>query len=80
MMTNRKNTVIYTGVTNALARRVHEHKVKVDPGSFTSRYNVNKLVYVEAFDSIRDALVREKQIKKGPRRRREKLINGMNPE
>jgi len=80
MMTNRKNTVLYTGVTNSLARRVHEHKAKIDPRSFTSRYNVNKLVYVEAFDRIQDAIAREKQIKKGPRKRKEKLINDMNPE
>lgn len=80
MMTNQRNTVLYTGVTNALARRVHEHKTKIDPRSFTSRYNVNKLVYVEAFDDIRDAITREKQIEKGPRRRKENLINSMNPE
>lgn len=80
MMTNRKNTALYTGVTNSLSRRVHEHKVKIDPRSFTSRYNVNKLVYVEVFDQIQDAIAREKQIKKGPRRRKEKLINSMNPE
>ncbi len=80
MMTNWKNTVLYTGVTNSLASRVHEHKAKIDPRSFTSRYNVNKLVYVEAFDDIRDAITREKQIKKGPRRRKENLINSMNPE
>ena len=79
-MTNWKNTVLYTGVTNSLARRVHEHKTKIDPRSFTSRYNMNKLVYVEAFDDIRDAITREKQIKKGPRRRKENLINSMNPE
>ena len=80
MMTNWKNTVLYTSVTNSLARRVHEHKAKIDPRSFTSRYNVNKLVYVEAFDYIQDAIAREKHIKKGPRRRKEQLIDNMNPE
>ncbi len=80
MMTNRKNTVLYTGVTNSLSRRVHEHKAKIDSRSFTSRYNVNRLVYVEAFDDIRDAITREKQIKKGPRRKKVKLIDSMNPE
>ena len=80
IMTNQRNTVLYTGVTNALARRVHEHKEKKDPKSFASRYNVNKLLYVEAFSNVRDAIAREKQIKKGPRRRKEDLINGINPE
>ncbi|MCK4578688.1 MAG: GIY-YIG nuclease family protein [Candidatus Marinimicrobia bacterium] len=80
MMTNRTNTVLYTGLTNDLARRVHEHKTRVKPRSFTARYNLNKLVYVEAFKYINDALAREKQIKKGSRRRKEELINEVNPE
>ena len=80
IMTNRHNTVLYTGVTNSLARRVNEHKAGADRRSFTSRYNVDKLVYVEAFDDIRDAITREKQIKKGPRRRKVQLIASMNPD
>ena len=79
-MTNKGNTVLYTGVTNSLTRRVHEHQAKISPRSFTARYNVNKLVYVEAFANIWDAITREKQIKKGPRKRKEKLIDSTNPE
>ena len=79
-MTNKGNTVLYTGMTNSLARRVQEHKAKTNPKSFTSRYNVDKLVYVEGFEDVRDAIAREKQIKKGPRRRKVLLINSLNPE
>ena len=80
IMTNKANTVLYTGMTNSLARRVQEHKAKTNPNSFASRYNANKLVYVEGFDDVRDAIAREKQIKKGPRRRKVQLINSLNPE
>ena len=80
IMTNKGNTVLYTGVTNSLARRVSEHQAGIDRRSFTARYNVNKLVYVEAFDKIQDAIGREKQIKKGPRRRKVQLITGVNPD
>ena len=80
IMTNKRNTVLYTGVTSSLASRVAEHKGGVDRKSFTARYNVNMLVYVEAFDYIGDAIAREKQIKKGPRRRKVQLIENINPE
>lgn len=79
MMTNKNNTVIYTGVTNNLERRVFEHVTKFNSRSFTSRYNVSKLVWYEAFWDIRDAISREKQIKGGPRWRKLKLIEEMNP-
>ncbi len=69
IMTNKHNTVLYTGVTNDLARRVYEHKQKIGSG-FTSRYHVSKLVYVETFDSIKSAIAREKQIKAGSRQKR----------
>lgn len=62
LMTNARNTVIYTGVTNDFAKRVFEHRGKLIPG-FTQRYNVTKLVYYEQFDSIAVAIEREKQIK-----------------
>ena len=80
MMTNQYNTVLYTGVTNSLARRVMEHKTQANVRSFTSRYSLNKLVYVEAFKYINDAITREKQIKKGSRGKKDELINADNPE
>ena len=61
MMTNRNKTVIYTGVTNDLKRRVQEHKDNKG-GSFTKRYNINMLVYYESFNSIYDAIAAEKKI------------------
>ena len=79
MMTNKHNTVLYTGVTNDLWRRVSEHKMKLLPG-FTSRYNVDTLVYYEVFEDINAAIAREKQIKAGSRQKKNDLIRGMNPE
>lgn len=80
IMTNFKNTVLYTGVTNDLIRRVYEHKLGFDPKSFTSKYNITKLVYFESFHSIEEAIAREKQIKGGSRKKKENLINSVNPE
>ncbi|VAV84330.1 Excinuclease ABC, C subunit-like [hydrothermal vent metagenome] len=77
LMTNKKNTVIYTGVTNDLIRRVYEHKEKLVK-SFTSRYNINKLVYYEVFLDAGYAITREKQIKGGSRAKKVELINSMN--
>jgi putative endonuclease len=78
MLTNRHNTVIYTGVTNDLPRRLYEHQAKLVKG-FTKRYNVDRLVYFEIFDRIDDAILREKQIKAGSRAKKIALINSMNP-
>jgi putative endonuclease len=79
IMTNARNTVLYTGVTNNLMRRVWEHKNKT--GSiFTSKYNINKLVYFEAGSDINQAIFREKQIKAGSRQKKIDLINSINPE
>ena len=78
LMTNRANTVIYTGVTSDLKKRAYEHRNKLLEG-FTKRYNVGKLVYYECFDSIEDAIVREKQIKAGPRKKKIQLIQAKNP-
>jgi putative endonuclease len=76
-MTNRNNTVLYTGVTNDLKRRVFEHKEKLIDG-FTKNYNINKLVYYEIYESIENAILREKQIKAGSRASKIRLINNMN--
>jgi len=79
LMTNKNNTIIYTGVTNDLKRRVYEHKEKLING-FTKKYNVNKLVYFEFTSDINSAIQREKQIKAGSRQRKINLINSMNKE
>ena len=79
ILTNRANTVLYTGVTNDLKRRAYEHKEKIIKG-FTSKYNVTKLVYYEIFNSIIAAIEREKQIKSGSRGDKLALINRFNPE
>ena len=80
IMTNENNNVLYTGVTSNLVARVSEHRDKLYSKSFTSRYNINKLIYFEVFDTIEEAIAREKQIKAGSRKKKEKLINAMNPE
>ena len=67
-MTNKVNTVLYTGFTNDLVRRVYEHKEKIIEG-FTKKYNINKLVYYEIFSDARNAIIREKQIKAGSRKK-----------
>ena len=79
MLTNRTNKVIYTGVTNDLARRIYEYKHKMIEG-FTSRYNLDKLVYFESCMDVRSAIEKEKQIKGGPRSKKIALIEAMNPE
>lgn len=78
-MTNKNNTVIYIGVTSDLTRRVYQHKAKKLKG-FTSKYNCDKLVYFEEFSDINEAITREKQLKSGNRKRKEDLINTINPE
>ena len=72
-MANKNNTVIYTGVTNNLHRRVYEHKEKLVDG-FTKKYNTIKLVYYEVFTDIEEAIKREKQIKGGSRHKKIDLI------
>lgn len=78
IMTNKINTVLYTGVTNNLARRAEEHKSGIIKG-FTKKYRINKLVYAECFDEIRYAIMREKQIKGGSRKKKLNLIKSINP-
>jgi putative endonuclease len=79
MMTNWNNKVLYTGVTNNLERRVYEHKNKLVKG-FTSKYNINKLVYFDYTDNVNSAIAREKQIKGWARKKKDALINSFNPE
>lgn len=80
IMANAHNTVLYVGVTNNIERRVMEHKEHRNPGSFTARYNVEKLVWHEAHQSIDAAITREKQLKEWKRAWKERLIREMNPE
>ncbi|MFA6382560.1 MAG: GIY-YIG nuclease family protein [Candidatus Buchananbacteria bacterium] len=77
LMTNKMNTTLYTGVTNDIQERVYQHKNKLTKG-FTSKYNINKLVYYEEFDYIDEAIAREKQIKSGLRKKKVELIESEN--
>ncbi len=77
-MTNPKNTVLYTGVTNDLKKRVYEHREKLLDG-FTKKYNIAKLVYYEVFRDSYNSIVREKQIKGGSREKKIDLIDSFNP-
>ncbi len=76
-MTNPKHSALHTGVTSNLQARVYQHKEKLVPG-FTSRYNVNMLVYYEEWADAHSAIQREKQIKGGSRQDKINLVNKMN--
>ena len=78
IMTNKNNSVRYTGMTNNLIKRVYQHKEKLIEG-FTKKYNCTKLVYYEIFNDPYNAIAREKQIKAGSRQKKLKLINSFNP-
>jgi putative endonuclease len=79
MLTNKNKTVLYVGMTNDIFRRVSEHKKHDNPTSFTARYNLDRLVWIEVFYSAGEAIAREKQIKAGSRAKKEALINLENP-
>lgn len=79
LLANKHNNVLYTGVTNDLIRRVYEHKNKMVAG-FTQKYNVDRLVYFEVCSGIVVAIEREKQIKGWSRKKKQDLINSLNPE
>ena len=78
ILTNPRNTVLYTGVTSNLQKRIYEHKTKQVKG-FTSKYNCDKLVWFEQTDDISAAIAREKQIKAGSRKKKIALIETANP-
>ncbi|MBA6303767.1 GIY-YIG nuclease family protein [Colwellia sp. MB02u-14] len=78
IMTNIKNTTLYIGVTSQLVQRVYQHKSKLTLG-FTHKYNLNKLVYFESFETMYDAITREKQLKNWRRAWKENLIEQINP-
>lgn len=79
-MSNKLDSVLYVGVCNNLKKRTWEHKNKVNPDSFTAKYNLDKLVYFEVFQFIEDAIRREKQIKKWNRKKKEALVDTVNLE
>ena len=78
IMTNVANTVLYIGVTGDIRRRVNEHRLEVIEG-FTKKYNVTKLIYVECYSNINDAIAREKQLKGWTRKKKDSLIQKANP-
>ncbi len=80
IVTNKNNTALYVRVTSNLPERILEHKHKKYKNSFTARYNLDKLAYWESFQEIGDAIGGEKQIKVGSRKKKEELINSINPE
>ena len=71
---------LYIGVTSAIEQRIFDHKNGKFPSSFTSRYNINQLVYFERFTDIRSAIAREKQLKRWSRIKKIRLIVSMNPD
>ena len=79
ILANRTNVTLYTGVTNDLERRLWEHRNHTDPRSFTTKYQVHKLVYFEETTDIDVALNREKQIKSWSRKGKNQLVERMNP-
>jgi len=79
IMSNKNNSVLYTGVTSDLKRRAYEHREKLIDG-FTQKYNVSKLVYYEPYRNIEDAILREKQIKSGSRAKKIDLVQTGNSE
>ncbi|MEM7650535.1 MAG: GIY-YIG nuclease family protein [Pseudomonadota bacterium] len=78
ILTNKKNGTLYTGVTSDLPKRIYEHKNEITDG-FTAKYGCKTLVYYEAFDDMQNAILREKQIKGGSRKKKIKLIESLNP-
>lgn len=79
ILTNARRTVLYVGVTNDLKTRFWEHSTKQNPKCFTARYNLSKLIYFEGFESIIEAIDREKFVKGKSRRWKEALIEKSNP-
>ena len=79
ILSNQNNNVLYIGITSELEQRVYQHKNKLIKG-FTEKYNVNKLIYFEESIDPESAILREKQLKGWTRKKKEMLINKMNPE
>jgi len=80
ILTNKTNKVLYVGVTSNLSQRLFQHRTGFFKDSFTSQYNITKLVYYEKFLTIEDAIHREKQLKAGSRQKKIELIEIRNKE
>lgn len=80
ILASKTNVTIYTGVTNDLIRRVYEHRTNAIKSSFTAKYDVHKLVYFEETSDVKEAIAREKQIKGWNRKRKNELVNTVNPQ
>ncbi|MGK2864861.1 MAG: GIY-YIG nuclease family protein [Chitinophagaceae bacterium] len=80
IMCSMNNTTLYVGVTSNIAARVSQHKENFYPNSFAAKYNCKKLVYYSWFDTIMEAIAEEKRIKGGSRKKKEIMINNMNPD
>jgi putative endonuclease len=80
VMTNKNKSTLYIGVTNDLKRRILEHRIHYDKNSFTSKYNLEQCIYYEYFSDIQQAIAREKQLKNWNRKKKEILIQNMNPQ
>ena len=78
IVTNKNHSVLYIGVTNSLSRRTWEHREGIGAG-FPSDYRCKKLIYFEHYRNVRDAIAREKQLKKWSRSKKIALINRLNP-
>jgi len=79
ILTNKNNRVLYTGVTSNLEQRVWQHKSRTIAG-FTKKYNCDKLVWFQVAEEIESAIAREKQIKSWSRKKKEVIINELNPQ
>ena len=79
ILTNKTGTTMYIGVTKDLVRRMYEHRQKLDPNSFTAKYDIHKLVYYEYTTDVRAAIEREKQLKGWNRARKNKFVETRNP-
>ena len=80
IITNKNNSVLYTGVTSDLTERLVQHKLKKHPTSFSAKYNLYKLVYFERFDTTGEAIIKEKKIEGGSRKKKLDMINSTNPQ
>lgn len=79
ILANKPDGTLYTGVTSHLSKRIHEHKTGMISG-FAGRYGCDRLVYYAVFDDMENAIVEEKRIKAGSRKKKIRLIEDMNPE
>jgi putative endonuclease len=79
ILSNRTHNALYTGVTSNLEKRLWEHRHKIHPKSFTTRYHIDKLVYIEECSSIEEAIIWEKKIKGKSRKNKVLLIERNNP-